>query len=119
MPSTSSWPLRICVLLLALGMFGCDHATKLAAETKLASSGAVPLVSGVLELRYTRNDDTAFSLLHQLGVPRTPGVLLATAAIALVAIVITWIAARKKASRAQHIGFALVLGGALGNVVDR
>ena len=31
----------------------------------------------------------------------------------------TWFVARKRATRTQHVGFALVLAGALGNVVDR
>ena len=30
-----------------------------------------------------------------------------------------WFAARKRASRAQHVAFALILSGALGNVIDR
>ena len=117
--SASSWPLRIGIVLLALGMFGCDHATKLAAETKLAGSAAMPIVSGVLELRYTRNDDTAFSLLHTFGIPRTPSVLLAAASVALLSIVAMWFVTRRKASKAQHVAFALVVAGALGNVIDR
>ena len=111
-------PLRAAVLLLTLTLFGCDHATKIAAKASLPAGG-LSLVSGVLELRYTQNDDTAFSLLRTLGVARTPGVLLATSSIALLAILVTWFAARKRATRTQHVGFALVLAGALGNVVDR
>jgi len=118
-PSSSSWPLRIGIVLLALGMFGCDHATKLAAETKLAGAQAMPIVSGVLELRYTRNDDTAFSLLHTFGIPRTPSVLLAAASVALLSIAVMWFVMRRKASKAQHVAFALVVAGALGNVIDR
>jgi len=115
-PSTFS--LRAAVLLLTLSLFGCDHATKIAAKASLPAGG-LNLVSGVLELRYTENDDTAFSLLHALGIARTPGVLLATSSLALLAILVTWFVARKRATRTQHVGFALVLGGALGNVVDR
>ena len=115
-PSTFS--LRAAVLLLTLSLFGCDHATKIAAKASLPAGG-LNLVSGVLELRYTENDDTAFSLLHALGIARTPGVLLATSSLALLAILVTWFVARKRATRTQHVGFALVLAGALGNVVDR
>ncbi len=100
-------------------MFGCDHATKIAAEAKLSADGPMPLVNGILELRYTRNDDTAFSMLHHLGLPRTPGILLAAAAVALVGIGIAWMKSRRRATPAQHAGFALVAAGALGNVVDR
>lgn len=77
------------------------------------------VLDGVLQLRYTENPDTAFSLLEHLGIARTPGVLIGVSSIALLGVVVMWLAARKRASRAQHVGFALVLAGALGNVVDR
>ena len=115
----STLPLRLGILLLTLSLFGCDHATKLAAEQSLSHGRAVDVVSGVLELRFTTNDDTAFSLLHNLGIPRPPIVLMAASALALLGVIAMWLAARKRASRVQHVGFALVLAGALGNVVDR
>ena len=115
----STLPLRLGILLLALSLFGCDHATKLAAEQHLSNGRALDIVSGVLELRFTTNDDTAFSLLHSFGMPRPPVVLLTASALALLAVVATWIAMRKRATYTQHAGFALVLAGALGNVVDR
>jgi signal peptidase II len=119
-PSTPrTFPLRLAIVLLTLSLFGCDHATKIAAEASLSQGRAVSLVSGVLELRYAANDDTAFSLLRTLGIARTPGILLAASAVALLGVVAMWIASRKRASRTQHFGFALVLAGALGNVVDR
>ncbi len=112
--------LRLAIVLLTLSLFGCDHATKIAAEANLAHGPPVSLVTGILELRYTVNDDTAFSLLRTFGIDRTPGPLLAASAFALLGVALAWaIAARNRASRAQHVGFALVLGGALGNVVDR
>ena len=115
-----TFPLRLAILLLTVSLFGCDHATKIAADASLPHSGPGPsLVKGVLELRYTENFDTAFSLLQSLGIPRTPVVLLAASTIALLGVIAMWIGSRKRASRAQHIGFALVLAGALGNVVDR
>jgi signal peptidase II len=115
----STLHLRLAILLLTLSMFGCDHATKLAAEQALTNGRVVSVVTGVLELRFTTNDDTAFSLLHHFGVARPPLLLAAISALALLGVVAMWIATRKRASRAQHVGFALVLAGALGNVVDR
>jgi signal peptidase II len=110
---------RFALVLLCVGLFGCDHATKVAAETALAGGRAVTLAPGVLELRYARNDDTAFSLLHYLHVARSPALLLAVSLVALLGIAIAWVVARRRAGLAQHVGYALVLAGALGNVVDR
>ena len=115
----SSFPRRVALLLLTVSLFGCDHATKIAAAASLSNERAVNVVTGVLELRYTENHDTAFSLLQNLGVPRTPSLLLAASAIAMLGVVAAWIASRKRATRMQHVGYALVLAGALGNVVDR
>jgi signal peptidase II len=115
----SNLRLHLAITALTLSLFGCDHATKLAAQATLSQGHAVDLVAGVLELRYAANDDTAFSLLRTFGVARTPSLLLAASAAALLGVVATWSASRKRASRIQHVGFALVLAGALGNVVDR
>jgi len=115
----STFRLRLAIVLLTLSLFGCDHATKVAAHASLSHGEAINVVSGILELRFAANDDTAFSLLRTFGVARTPSLLLAASGLALVGVVAMWIASRKRASRAQHVGFALVLAGALGNVVDR
>jgi signal peptidase II len=115
----SPWALRAAIVTLALGLFGCDHATKAAAHAALAGGGAVPIVDGVVELRYAANDDTAFSILRMLGLPRSAPVLLAAAVVALAVVLVAWIAARRRATLAQHVGFAAVAAGALGNVVDR
>ena len=122
MPPSSgraSFPLRAAILLLTVSLFGCDHATKIAAEASLSHGRAVNVVSGVLELRYAPNPDIAFSLLRTLGIPRSPSLLLATSLIALASVVVVWVLSRARATRSQHVGFALVLAGALGNVVDR
>ncbi|MDP9003068.1 MAG: signal peptidase II [Myxococcota bacterium] len=107
-------------MLLTSTLFGCDHATKIAAKAALAGGRVVPICDGILELRYAANDDTAFSLLHALGVARNPGVLLLLPVVAIAGLIATWIVAgRRGASPTQHAGLALVLAGALGNVVDR
>lgn len=118
-PPRGTLSLRIAIVFLAASLFGCDHATKLVASATLTNGRAVPLVDGLLELRFAANDDTAFSLLRALGVPRSPAVLVAAASIAFLGVVAFWIGSRKQASRLQHVGFAMVIGGALGNLVDR
>ena len=58
---------RFFVLLLLLGMVGCDHATKIGAKAALEVRAApLDVVSGVLDLRYAENRDTAFSLTSHL-----------------------------------------------------
>lgn len=110
---------RVFLLLLLTGLLGCDHATKVAAEHVLGGGRAVTVASGLLELRYTRNDDTAFSLFRTLHVAPSAAWLLVTASLALVGVLVAWFAARRKATALQHAGYAMIVAGALGNVLDR
>jgi lipoprotein signal peptidase len=48
------------VFLLAF-LVGCDHVTKIAATDELSAGRVITLVKGVLDLRFTKNFDTAFS----------------------------------------------------------
>jgi len=65
------------LVLVALGLYGCDRATKLAAEVGLEGGAAVPVAPGVLgdavELRYVQNDDVAFSLVRAVSTPYSTG----------------------------------------------
>lgn len=111
---------RLFLVIFTLFLVGCDHATKLAAEG-LAERGKVDVVPGVLDLRYSRNDDTAFSLLHRFGAPvESAAIFLSLVSVAVLAFVLfMWWRRRHDPTRALHIGFALVVAGAVGNVVDR
>ncbi len=105
--------------LLALATFGCDHATKLGASQTLAKDGPLSLLRGVLELRYTQNHDTGFGLLARAGIPRSPTLLVVVALLGTLVMLTLWWQQRARLSSWQHASFALVLAGALGNLIDR
>lgn len=128
--------LRVFLLvLLASGLFGCDHATKIAAKASLENAAAVPLapdvLHGALELKYVENTDVAFNMLQNLGIPRAPHVLVALSLVAMVSLGVMWLVSRRRAramggdggggesSRMSQAGIALIASGALGNLVDR
>ncbi|MFO0670055.1 MAG: signal peptidase II [Polyangiaceae bacterium] len=110
---------RRALLLLVAFMVGCDHATKLAAERVLEGAPPMHVVHGWFDLRYTRNYDVAFSLLRHVDGDWKAHALAALAAIGTLAVAVTWFRRRDVASRFEHWGFAAVLAGAIGNVVDR
>ena len=85
-----SWTSRIVLLLVALGVAGCDQASKGWAERRLDGEPPIELVSGRLDVRYTQNPGMAFSAERALPAPvRTP--LLVGAALAvLAAMVLAW-----------------------------
>jgi signal peptidase II len=109
------------VLAFSAGLFGCDHATKVAAEHELGAGRVVTLVPRVLELRLARNDDVAFSALAGWELPHKAAILLAVSVAVLVVTVAMWIRHRRRAERWDlgDAGFGLVVAGALGNLADR
>jgi signal peptidase II len=87
-----------------------DQLTKLWAVAAL-SDGPVSVIDDVVRLRLTRNPGGAFSLLTGL----TPVLALLAAAMAVVIVRTT----RRASDRVMAYSLALVLGGAVGNLVDR
>ena len=115
-----SWRSFLLVAVSA-GLFGCDHATKVVAEHELGAGRVVTVVPKVLELRYARNHDVAFSALEGWQIPHRELVLIAVSILVLAATVVFWIRHRRRAESWDlgDAGFALVVAGALGNVFDR
>jgi signal peptidase II len=109
---------QLILLLFTIAMVGCDHATKLGAKSALEGRGPLALFDGVLDLRYTENRDTAFTLFDNLQFPGKSALIIALGALALGAIAVAWWR-RRHASTMEQAGFALVVAGALGNVGER
>ena len=87
-----------------------DRVTKIFAERTL-QDGPVELIPGVLDLRYTTNPGGAFGLFGGI-----PWLFATISAAVIVAIVIS---SRKLPATSSAIGLGLVLGGAVGNMIDR
>lgn len=98
------------LFLLAVAL---DQWIKWLVETRLVLHEQVDLVA-YLALYRTYNTGIAFSMLSSLG--DTGLIVVALAVIAFVSYLATLTTARQVAAR---IGFALILGGAVGNIVDR
>jgi len=95
---------------LPLAILAADRITK-ELSFRLPDRGLV-LIPEVLGLRFVRNRGVAFSLLS--GVPWLPAVL--SLLIVLAGILFLY---RKKPRGLARIGLLLMLGGALGNLLDR
>ncbi len=111
---------RVCALALLLCvtfLVGCDHATKLAAETALRDHAPFAVAPGV-DLLYTENHGVAFSALERLSIHPPAWALFAMAVVATSALLALWFR-RRRAAWPEHAGFALVVAGALGNALDR
>ena len=96
--------------VLALAIVVGDQLTKIWIVEGLGR-GSQQLVGDFLRLRVTRNTGAAFSLLTGTGQ------LLGVMAIVISAVVVATIP--KVGRRTERVALAMVLGGAVGNVLDR
>jgi len=112
------WWVFLALIALAAGLVGCDHASKHLAEVHLGGQPRVDLVPGVLDLTYTQNRDVGFSLLRAVPPPVRSPLILATSSVASVLIAIAW-ARRRAAPWTEQLGYAFLVAGALGNLIDR
>jgi signal peptidase II len=105
---------RLCFLTATLVVLA-DQLTKLWAARVLPGQGSRPLLPGLLDLYYTTNTGAAFSLFS--GSSRLLGVvsLLVSLAVAV------WIlkSGRRGLPRSRALALGLLLGGAIGNGIDR
>jgi signal peptidase II len=103
----------LVAVLAALAGFvlAVDQVTKALAVSRLDPAQPVPLLGDLLQLRITRNAGAAFSM----GTGATW--LLTLVAVAIVAVVLRSV--RRLGSPGWTLALGLLLGGALGNLVDR
>jgi signal peptidase II len=97
----------------ALLVAALDQLSKTWALSSLAGRGVEPLLPGVLQQRLVFNTGAAFSMLE--GNSLSLGVVSAAVALGLV----LWIQTASASSRWQSLGLGLLLGGAVGNGIDR
>lgn len=121
-PSPAQAPVRPAARLLILPLAGAitiaDQVTKLAVDRFVPAHATIPVVSGLLNLTHVRNTGAAFGLLNAAEFPFKPVVMVVVAALALGAITFYALSTPAR-SPAAYTGFALILGGACGNLIDR
>ena len=99
-------------LLCVAALVGADQAIKFWAVQVLEPVGSMPLIPHVVELRFVLNQGMAFSLLSG----KQLFLILATSAALL--LVAYWLFFRSR-GKYQQAALILVLGGGIGNLIDR
>lgn len=100
----------LTLYVIAAGIVAADRITKVLAERHLPGH-PVELIPGVLDLRYTTNPGGAFGLFG--GIPW----LFVSISLGVIAVIV--FASRRVPAMTAAVGLGLVLGGALGNMIDR
>lgn len=109
--STPLW--RRVALSLALATLVLDQLSKHWALATLPAGLAQPFLPGLLQLQLVRNTGAAFSLFT--GAPQ----VLALVSLVVSGAVLVWILRHPLQGPWQSLGLGLLLGGGLGNGLDR
>ena len=107
-------------LLIVLGVLTVvlDQGTKAAVRALLPLYDSVAVIPGFLDFTYVQNTGAAFGLLNSADVPFKPAIMTVVALTALIAISMYAMRTSSQDPVGQ-IGLALVMGGAVGNLIDR
>lgn len=111
-PAASGRP-HLLFLLFASAAFALDQIAKLAAVAFLPAGKPLPLLGGPLRLTLTHNSAGAFGLLPGGWLPVAASALISAAIIAYV------LAGNLDRAPGRAIPLGLIIGGALGNLLDR
>ena len=113
-------PLRLhrFEMVLIAAVLVADQATKALVRAHIPLYDSKPIVDGVLNLTHVRNTGAAFGFLNTVDFPYKAAVVALAATAALIGI--AFYAARVSShERLARLGLALILAGAVGNLVDR
>jgi signal peptidase II len=104
------------VLMIAVVLL--DQATKVLVDRLMTLHESRVLIDGLLQLTYVRNKGAAFGLFSDAELPFQSVLFSAVSLLALGAIA-TYFFRLPDRSRLARTALALVMGGALGNLIDR
>jgi signal peptidase II len=105
-------------IIVAVSVVVLDQITKALVRPALALHESVEIIPGFLDLTRVHNTGAAFGMLNAVDFPMKTVVLSLVAFIALGGV--AWYAATVPVTdRLARIGVAGVLGGAIGNLIDR
>jgi signal peptidase II len=108
----------LLLLLPALAVIALDQISKFFLARTIPEYGSVPVIEGFFNLVHVRNRGMAFGLMNR---PEQglPFYLLVAATIAAIALLLFWFRKMKDEDHKITIGLGLILGGAVGNFIDR
>jgi signal peptidase II len=104
---------------LLVGAIVClDQVTKALVQQSMTLHESRPILEGFLSLTHVRNRGAAFGLLSDADIPYQAALFSVVSVAALIAIAIYAIRLPPK-STLPRAGLALILAGAIGNLIDR
>jgi signal peptidase II len=119
--STASAPPRRPFLFLlgaiTIPVVLLDQATKLFVQAHMALYESIPIIPNYLDITYTQNPGAAFSMLADAPPWVRKAFLLTMACAAIIVLLVVIV--RAESVSLTSVSCALILGGAMGNLIDR
>lgn len=109
---------RTGYVLLSLGVLVLDQITKAAIEARIPLHTSVTVIEGFFDLTHVKNRGAAFGLFASIDSPLRALLLNAVAFAVFVGILVYAFRTSTGSTRLQ-VGLSLILGGAVGNLMDR
>lgn len=101
------------MIITALVVFVLDQLIKWWIVSNLQLGGMMPMIDGIVRLRYTQNRGAAFGMFQEAS-----GILSIVSPI-IIAIIIVVFVRLSNLSRISALAAGMIVGGALGNLIDR
>lgn len=103
------WAALITAFVLAF-----DLLTKYIIKTSMSIGDTIPVIKDVIHITYAENKGAAFSILKD-----QRWVFMVISTLAIIAIIVCLAAFKKHLNRLTTISLSMILGGAIGNMIDR
>jgi signal peptidase II len=123
--ATPAWPAgagsrrgRAFDLGIAATVVVLDQATKALVKTRLPLHESVTVIPGFFDLTHVRNTGAAFGMFNSVEFAYKPAIMVLVALAALGAVA-AYALTLPPGQRAARYGLVLILGGAIGNLIDR
>ena len=109
---------NILFIAIALAIIILDQVSKLVIAGTIDYYESVPIIKGLFNLVHFRNRGMAFGMMNRPDGGITLYLLIAVTIIAIF-LIIVWSKKLKDENRRLLFGLSLILGGAVGNLIDR
>lgn len=109
---------NILFIIPALAVIFLDQASKIIVARTVGFYQSTPIINGLVNLVHVRNRGMAFGLMNRPDAGISFYILVAITIIAIL-LILFWFTRIKQEDRKLLYGLSLILGGAIGNLIDR
>jgi signal peptidase II len=115
---TSKLKARLPYLAFVIFVLILDRWTKAIVHSSFELGESVPIIDGLFDITYVRNTGIAFGILNSFGSPGQTALLVLFSMTAAIVVILYSIRSSVR-DRVLQLALSLILGGAVGNLVDR